>query len=51
MLTERIFRPYPELGSDFLALYQRICVALANVHASHGSTAKVKELSRIADEW
>ena len=43
--------PYADMGQDFQALYQRTATAMVNVNYSHGASAKVKELSRIADEW
>ena len=43
--------PYADMGQDFQALYQRTATAMINVNTSHGASAKVRELSRIAEEW
>ena len=48
--TDQCFATHLDIGSEFRALYSRVCSALNAIHNSHGASSKVKDLTRITEE-
>ena len=42
---------YADMGPDFQFLYQKVCSSMSAIHTSHGTSAKVKDFVRLAQEW